>query len=264
MILNPRTFKSLGKFAADDHRGALSGVKIERDQLGRARLIVSDGRRLVVVYPPEGDPREYPDLSARVPGFDVTQAPGFSAVLPIASLSEAAKFPPKRPVKPILEGVAIDERNANGKVTIAATDCDSVRSIQSSPVEGKYPDVDRCFPPVTESATSITFNPVLMAELLKELFNAVGSQSVNAVRLTIVAPDMPILLEMGSPYNGRAYGLLMPIRDDAKDGEVAHVAYPPSVDDAPIPELLDVDRAWSEAIEREVERCHEEALATPK
>lgn len=189
-MLVPPKIMQLAKLADNESsRYALGGIRFERCDEGRPYAVATDGRKLARVTWSEDDKELYPACA----GFYLDHVNGFETVLSSKDCTEAAKLPPKRTPKPILENIVIDE-SANGTLNYGATDIERTRLVQTRPLEGRYP---RWRDVVTNPARIVIVpdkdhKPIdYSAAIDGEAVNG-GEDSING--FPVVDPNAPIAL----------------------------------------------------------------------
>ncbi len=216
MLIPPRIFSLVSLADKDATRYALGGVRFERDADGTARAIATDGRGLAVVTWPEDDPNEFPQVN----GTDPTPRPGFSAIIPVANCKDAAKLPPKKFIKPILENVALDETGGNWEgetpkpVTFAGTDLETGRIIEVRPLAGRYPHFLDCVPKYADhKCTRYHCDPAYLADLAK-LARGIATDEEHR-GITLHVPHNPEhALKITASHGAEFTGILMPLKGD--------------------------------------------------
>lgn len=78
--------------------------------------------------------------------FSAAAVPGSKALIPIGAIAELVKMPPRKPSKPILRNLAMEETSLNGSAMFGSCDFDSPEDIPPfrrglRTVEGTYPEV---------------------------------------------------------------------------------------------------------------------------
>ena len=214
MLIHKSAAAVVSHTARERSQYALNAVCISRDGNGNPCAVASDGRRLIKVtwpdQPAETTASEYPALA--VP-FDHAHVEGFKVLIPPDALTAAAKATPKRPVRPILEGIVLEESSANGTVRIATTDLDTERDIKVRTIEGEYPDFEQVIPP--PGVFRIGVNPDFLIDACKAL-KTITSAHTQAVTFSFEAsgPDRAMTLSASSGDGVEAIVVIMPMSID--------------------------------------------------
>lgn len=212
MLIPERVFPIAACCAKENPRYALEAVRLERDEHGSPLAVATDGRQLLVVSWDEPSGDDYPDIG------NAGQVDGFSALIPVATWKEAGKALPKRPAKPILSYVLVDESEAN-PLSLATTDLQNVRHFAPPAVEGRYPRWQEVIAPLTllpklkgkpRYAVKVQVTPKLMAELLTTMAKMMGDDSAGVTLYIPVDGDTPLQIQ-AKGGNFQALGILMPL-----------------------------------------------------
>lgn len=195
-------------------RYALGSVRLERDEDNQPHAVATDGLRLISCQWAEAPGNEYPT------GFDTAIVPGFSTLVPKKQWEEASKLPPKRCPKPILSEVVVEEGTANGKITLGATDLETVRKITATVPDMRYIHWRDTIPqrkPHQEALIGI--DSQLAAELLG-VFKGLTDDAYNKVAMSVpVDGQGPI--KFTATHNGiTTTAVLMPVALDEDDKRV--------------------------------------------
>lgn len=136
-MLIPSRLLAVAKAASKDlSRPQLMGVLLERPAECPPSMTVTDGKVLISTTWAEDDNQEFPSAA---PGFNPTVKPNYRAILPSAAALEVMKAAPKRQYKKILEQVAVNEEESNGRIPLQVNDLDNARTFSPAAVEGTYP-----------------------------------------------------------------------------------------------------------------------------
>lgn len=190
----------------DSSRFALGGVLLERDENGKAKAVATDGRRLLVISWVEDDRTEYPEGVA-----DSQYKRDFRAIVPKKQWTDAEKLPPRNCPKPILSNVLADEPNANGSITLGATDLETARTIKAKCLEGNYPKYRDVIPEYKYwQSTRISVNRQLLESILHAMRGVTTEENTAVVLDVPFDPSKPLVL---TAENDRydAKGVLMPL-----------------------------------------------------
>ena len=200
-MLNRNNFAIACLASKEESRYALNGILVEP-----GCTTVTDGHILLFAT---GDNTELADFPV-IDGFEPTQ--DFQPfVLESKTALEVGKAIPKRQVRPVLEHAVISR--TNGTARIAVTDLESPRTFVAPPAEvGKeFPDFRRVIPDPREAEATISFNPLLMASLLKQMATFCES-NLPRVTLRIYSADEAMRIDAENRETGqKAIGAIMPM-----------------------------------------------------
>lgn len=203
-MLVPKSVCALSSIAScNSTRHSLSGVLLGRDAAGLPSAKAADRQRMFIAEWTDFDCADYPDI-----GLDIAPRPGFSAIVPAKPFGEAARLPTKRSVKPLLKKIAVGE-SADRLITLAATDLETVRRLDTKPVEGAFPefaDIEREHD--NRKVVKVLMNAAMLAETLKTLLaTAPGADADQVVEIEVpLAGHHPIkLTRKGKDVKARAY-----------------------------------------------------------
>lgn len=143
MLIPPNVFHVSKVAATEGTRYTIDGVQVGRDPEGNPFAVATDGKRLLAVKWPEDPADEYPAGVG-----DVTKVADFKVVVPRKAWEDAAKLAPRRPLKPILANVLLDEPRAKEgeRIPLAATDLESVQRVEPRPPQGYFPPWESVVP----------------------------------------------------------------------------------------------------------------------
>jgi len=71
--------------------------------------------------------------------LSVEPKPDFATLVPAKELNDVAKMTPRRPAKPILGRIALDEQASNGTAVFGVTDSANTQTHRVNPVDGHFP-----------------------------------------------------------------------------------------------------------------------------
>lgn len=136
MLVKPEILEHFPKLTdTTSSRYALGGVRLERDDKGKAHAVATDGRALIhAEWCDRRERSEYPGATGVKPGFE--------AIVASVHAKKASKLSPRTGIarhRPILRKVHVDEVGANGSVNFSGNDLEAKQSIDARQVEGRFP-----------------------------------------------------------------------------------------------------------------------------
>jgi DNA polymerase III sliding clamp (beta) subunit (PCNA family) len=196
MLLLPKNVSRLSDLVS---RGAgrenLSGIRVQ-EFADSYRLEATDGKRLLVIRGPQVADTTPQD---RLTCDSLADAPtaAFDALVPADDWSKAFKA--------VKKGENVGVALSAVEITLAA----GTQTLKTHPLEGRFPDVNGVLPK-KPALWSVSFNPVLMAELLTVIAQVAG-EDVCRVSLHFYGAKHPIGLFCSNPTGQFADALLVPL-----------------------------------------------------
>ena len=167
--------------------------------------MATDGRRLIAVRWIEDSGEDYPAGVG-----DTSHVENFGTLIPVKSWNEAAKLPPKKSVKPILQNVLVEESSANGTVRMAATDLETTKQVTPRSLEGRFPRWRDVMPQPDKNSITVTLDATYLAEVCAALAKMVTDDSSRGVDITFTHQDKAVLIT--KQLNGvSATAVIMPL-----------------------------------------------------
>jgi DNA polymerase III sliding clamp (beta) subunit (PCNA family) len=213
MLIPPNILQGVSAAASrDTSRLQLCGVLLERGEDGQPMATATDGKTLMHARWVEDPPAEFPTVET----CDPSPVPGSRALIPIEAVSSLAKMPPKKPAKPILRNLAMDEKTLNGSAVFAGTDLDSRERREVSTIEGTFPDYRPALA-APERSVKVSVNAEMLANILEAVVRA-GELPKPYRRVTLEIPILengdtasrPVLIHAETPGT-KVTGLVMPL-----------------------------------------------------
>ena len=222
-MLIPYQALNVARFASDDpSRYQLVGVHVQRDANGKPSLEATDGRVLCRTTWAEDPHEEMPEVSGtRAPA----PIPGFSTLIPASAFSGAAKNPMfKRPWRPILRNLVLDESAANGTVPLWSTNLEAVSRSDVRSMEGQYPNLEKAFVPETSEGIALSVDLGLLRDFCDALLKIhpperedKHSPARTMANIRVTSPDRPIEFKVTSKSTGiSSTALLMVCEKETK------------------------------------------------
>lgn len=227
MIIPRKVLSTIAKFCdGESGRYALGGVAVQRNESGKAFVVGTDGRRMMIAELSEPETDQLP--FEPVPTERVN---GFSTIIPskYCGLAGAGTKPTRKDLKhkPLLSSVKINEVTANGTVSISSQDTEANGSVSVKAVEGRFPkwqdilkqsDYDVSPVAVEESerkrAVSIDCDPVYLAEAAKALAEISTDKWTRKITLKVPL-DRKGMIVLEAEANGvKSTAIVMPLCKD--------------------------------------------------
>jgi len=213
-MLLPQNLATLAKITdTTSTRYALGAVHLERDAKGKPWAVVTDGCRLLATTWTEDKHEDYPAGT-----MDLTPVPGFETLIPRKSWEEGFKLPPKKCPKAVVCNLVLDEKSANGKVTIGATDMETERRLSITVPEGRFPkwrDIEPNRKAWQEAR--ITVDAKLLAELLAAMVPLCPEDQIEgngAVSFRIPLDPCQAIAITAKRGSMESVGVIMPMSSD--------------------------------------------------
>jgi DNA polymerase III sliding clamp (beta) subunit (PCNA family) len=204
MLIPQNVFKVSGAASTDHTRYQLNGIHLQRLCDREVKAEATNGKILMQVKWTEPDQLEYP---AR--GIDTSPKEHFSVTIPLGTCKEAGKLAPKKPQKPILDNVVLDEQSANGKVNLFGTDLEAQKHFESLTVEGTFPNVD-CLWNKNLPKESFMLQSSNLLDLLKTI-EAVHGKELT-LKFSFFSSDRPIeIVPVTAPGEPTSRAMVMPL-----------------------------------------------------
>jgi len=180
VLIPPNVLNVVGCASRDPARYQLCGVLLERKGERQGSATATDGKTLAHVTWMEDEQQDFPER-----GVNPAPAPKASVIIPTAAVKELAGMAPKKPLKPVLRNVVMDEHTLNGTATFLATELgETDRRATVKTLEGTYPDAGfalrSCKP-----ETSVRVNPFLLIRALETYVKTMGLKKTGAPDCTI-------------------------------------------------------------------------------
>lgn len=187
-MLIPKSVLSVSDVASRDAtRYHLNCLRLRRDAHGAPRAEATDGKRAMSATWTELDNAEFPYVGDRQVA---TTKPGFEFLLPLPAIPGVRELVGKKPVKPVLGMVAVDEAAANGTARFVGTDLATTRELTAAGVDGQYPNLSVVTEFKPDHAVSVCLDAKLLVDTLRTWMSVAGPAvdgSVHgmAIRMTI-------------------------------------------------------------------------------
>jgi hypothetical protein len=196
MLLLPKNVARLSDLVSRSAgRVSMSGVRVQ-EYADSYRLEATDGRRLLVVRGPQG---AEPTPQDRLTCESLADAPNtaFDVLVPADDWSKAFRA--------VKKGENVGVALSAVEITLAS----GTQTLKAQPLEGRFPDVNGVLPK-KPALWSVSFNPVLMAELLTVMAQVAGEDACR-VSLHFYGAKHPIGLSCSNSTGQFADALLVPL-----------------------------------------------------
>lgn len=194
--------KALLHFVAKtDGRPILTGVSIN-PETGVA--VATDDFKLLAMPLGTMDAGDFPPTPGALP--DNIGA----CILPAATVAQAIKGLPKKPVVDVLRNVKLTG-NGTGKVVLTTHDLSNPIDLAVEPIRGTYPNYTQLIPAYIGQDSNAGRVTSLAYKHLKALVEAMRDMGCQRVRLQITSPSAPVRCDFAGEGLEGAVAVLMPM-----------------------------------------------------
>jgi predicted DNA-binding transcriptional regulator AlpA len=158
-LLNAHNLKLASLACKEESRFTLNAILVQPQS-----TVVTDGHILVEMSTPPGMKAEnFPEI----PGVGPAAEEWKPFLLPASDALAIARELPKKSNLPILQHAAVAAESPDNFVTVVTTDLERANPRTIKRPTGNFPDYQRVMPKPEADEYAVTFNPALMADVLK-------------------------------------------------------------------------------------------------
>ena len=211
-MLVPKGVLALRRMTDDGTRYALSALRLERTPDGKCKAVVTDGKCLIQAkWDDTSDRDEFPEI-----GMKLHPVAGWVGLIPNSAVDQVVKNMARKPIKPILDNIVVEEGAAGSPVRLGTTSLETKTVIETGQVQGHFPPYEEIVDKA--AAKEPTFRYALdverlrdIAKVLQEAHGGSGKRDMLLLEFSGAEDAVKVAVAHGARGGVECFSMLMPI-----------------------------------------------------